>query len=185
MLADKGAWQHMGFAEAVTQALESAHIPPWLIVVLVALMPFIEMRGAVPIAVLIFGWSLPVALAVTGPISLAPGLIIVLYLDKLEPRLRKIKLFNRLLDKAFAWTRKKNENPEEQKKRDRRALILLALLVAIPGPGTGAWTGGLVSYVFEVPKKRAVVALLLGVLGEAVAIALLVLAFQWSVGSLP
>jgi uncharacterized membrane protein len=175
----------MGFAEGISNALAAAHIPPWLIIVLVALMPFIEMRGAVPIAVLIFGWSLPVALAVTGPVSLLPGLVIVLYMDRLEPKLRKVKLFDRLLTKAFTWTRKKNPSAEDKKKRDRRATILLALLVAIPGPGTGAWTGGLVSYVFEVPKKRALVALLLGVLGEAVAIALLVLLFQWSVGSLP
>jgi uncharacterized membrane protein len=175
----------MGFAESITQALEGAHIPPWLIVALVALMPFIEMRGAVPIAVLIFGWSLPAALLFTGPISLFPGLVIALYLHRLEPRLRKVKFFDKWLDKAFAWTRKKNATPEDQEKHDRRATILLALLVAIPGPGTGAWTGGLVSYVFEVPKKKAVIALVLGVLGEAVAMGLLVMAFQWSVGSLP
>lgn len=175
----------MGFAENITHALEAAHIPPWLIVALIALLPFIEMRGAVPVAVLIFGWSLPAALLFTGPISLFPGLLIALYMHKLEPRLRKVKIFDRVLTRAFAWTRKKNATPEDQKKRDRRATILLALLVAIPGPGTGSWTGGLVAYVFEVPKKKAVAALLLGVLGEAVAIALLVLAFQWSVGSLP
>ena len=114
-----------------------------------------------------------------------PGLIIVFYLDKLEPHLRKVKLFDRLLDKAFAWTRKKNDSSEDKTKRDRRATILLALLIAIPGPGTGAWTGGLVAYVFDVPKKKALIALVLGVLGEAVAMGLLVLLFQWSVGSLP
>lgn len=175
----------MGFAEGVTQALANAGIPQWLIVALLSLLPFIEMRAAVPVAVLVFGWSLPAALLFTGPISLVPGLAIALYLDRLEPSLRKVKLFDRILDKAFAWTRKKNPTAEEKEKRDRRATLLLALLVAIPGPGTGAWTGGLVSYVFEVPKKRAVIALVLGALGEAVAIAALVLLFQMSVGSLP
>lgn len=175
----------MGFAEGVTQALEGLGIPQWLVVALIALMPFIEMRGAVPVAVLLFGWGLPEAILFTGPISLFPGLVIALYLDRLEPKLRRVKLFDRLLDKAFRWTRKKNATPEDKKKRDRRATILLALLVAIPGPGTGAWTGGLVSYVFEVPKRRAVTALVLGVIGEAIGIAVLVLLFQMSVGSLP
>ncbi len=175
----------MGFAESVTQALDALHLPPWAVVTLIALTPLIEMRGAVPVAVLIFGWDLGVALAFTGPVSLAPGLIIALYLDRLEPTLRKVKVFDRLLDRAFAWTRKKNATPEAKARRDRRATILLALIVAVPGPGTGAWTGGLVSYVFGVPKKRAVIALLLGVVGEAVAIAALVVLFQWSVGGLP
>jgi uncharacterized membrane protein len=175
----------MGFAESVTGALASAGIPQWLIIALISLMPVIEMRGAVPVAVLLFGWSLPSALLFTGPISIVPGLLIALYLDRLEPTLRRVKLFGRLMDAAFRWTRKKSTTAEDQKKRDRRATLLLALLVAIPGPGTGAWTGGLVSYVFEVPKRRATAALVLGVIGEAVVIAALVVAFQMSVGSLP
>lgn len=163
----------MGFVEAVTDAARNA--PLWLqvlIIVLVALLPFIEMRGAVPIA-LICGWHIGPAILLTAPVSLLPGLLIVFYLPTIEPRLRKVALFNRLLDRAFAWTRKKAKTPEDQKKRDKRATIFLALLVAIPGPGTGAWTGGLFSYVFEVPKRKALWALGLGVLGEAVAIYLI------------
>ena len=174
----------MGIAEDITAAL-SAVMPDWAVVALIALLPMIEMRGAVPVAVLIFGWDLPTALAFTGPISLVPGVLIAFYLDRLEPHLRKVGLFDRLLTRAFEWTRKKHGNEADQQKRDRRALLLLALLVAIPGPGTGAWTGGLVSYVFQVPKKKAAVALVLGVLGEAVAIAFFVLVAQWGIGQLP
>jgi len=176
---------HMGFADTLVNSLRSLNMPDWLVIALISLMPFIEMRGAVPIAVLFYHWDLGVALLFSGIVSLIPGLVIVFYLDRLEPHLRKVKLFDRALNKAFEWTRKKHAEPDAQKKRDRRALILLAILVALPGPGTGAWTGGLVSYVFEVPKKKAVVALLLGVVGEAVAIAALVLLFQWSVSQLP
>lgn len=174
----------MGIAESLGGALGN-FLPPWAVVALISLLPFIEMRGAVPIAVLLFGWDLGPALAFCGAVSIIPGFAIVFYMDRLEPRLRKVKPFERALDRAFAWTRKKNPDAADKKKRERRATLLLALLVAIPGPGTGAWTGGLVSYVFEVPKKRAVVALTLGVLGEAVAIAALVLLFQWSVSALP
>jgi uncharacterized membrane protein len=175
----------MGFAESISAALAALHLPPWAVITLVSLMPFIEMRGAVPIAVLIFHWDLGLALAYCGVVSIVPGFLIVFYLDRLEPTLRKVKLFDRTLNRAFAWTRKKGATEEDRKKRDRRATVLLALLIALPGPGTGAWTGGLVAYVFEVPKRRAVIALVLGVLGEAVAIGALVYLFQWSVGSLP
>lgn len=175
----------MGFAEGLSQALASLNLPPWVIITFIALLPSIEMRGAVPVAVLIFGWQLGPALLYTGAVSIVPGLVIVFYLERLEPYLRKIKLFDRLLNRAFGWTRRKQPTPEGQQKRDRRALLLLALLVAIPGPGTGAWTGGLVAYVFEVPKRKAVVALIFGVVGEAAVIGALVLLFQWSVGALP
>ncbi|HKZ58253.1 MAG TPA: small multi-drug export protein [Candidatus Thermoplasmatota archaeon] len=174
----------MGLAESLGDAL-SSFLPPWAVVTLISLMPFIEMRGAVPIAVLVYHWDLGLALAFCGAVSIVPGFAIVFYLERLEPGLRKVRLFDRTLDRAFAWTRKKNADPAEKAKRDRRATLLLALLVAVPGPGTGAWTGGLVSYVFEVPKRRAAAALTLGVVGEAAAIAALVLLFQWSVGALP
>jgi uncharacterized membrane protein len=166
----------MGFAEDLGNALAALNIPPWLIVALVSLLPFIEMRGAVPVAVFVFHWDLASAIIFTCIISVIPGFLIVFYLDRLEPMLRKVKFFDRTLNRAFAWTRKKGATPEDQKKRDRRATLLLALLVAIPGPGTGAWTGGLVAYVFEVPKRRAVLALILGGIGEAVAIGLIFVA---------
>ncbi len=167
----------MGFAESLGGAL-SGFLPPWAVVALFSLLPFIEMRGAVPVAVLLYGWDLGFALAYCGAVSIVPGFAIVFYLDRLEPWLRNVKIFDRTLDRAFAWTRKKNPDPAERRKRDRRATVLLALLVAIPGPGTGAWTGGLVSYVFEVPKRRAATALALGVVGEAVVIGALVAAYQ-------
>ena len=174
----------MGIAESLGGTLGSV-LPPWAVVTLISLLPFIEMRGAVPIAVLLYGWDLGFALAYCGAVSIIPGFVIAFYMERLEPRLRKVGFFDRTLDRVFAWTRKKNAEPAQKKKRDRRATLLLALLVAIPGPGTGAWTGGLVSYVFEVPKRRAAAALALGVIGEAVVIAALVLLFQWSVGALP
>lgn len=164
----------MGFAEGVTGALASLNLPPWLVIAVVALLPFVEMRGAVPIAFFVYHWDLGTALLFTGVISLIPGVVIAFYMDRLEPYLRKAALFDRVLTRVFAWTRKKEAQPDAQEKRDRNATILLAVLVALPGPGTGAWTGGLVSYVFEVPKKKAAAALILGVIGEAVAMALIV-----------
>ena len=44
----------------------------------------------------------------------------------------------------------------------------LFILVAIPLPGTGAWTGALVAAMLEMPLKKAFPAILLGVLGAGV-----------------
>ena len=46
----------------------------------------------------------------------------------------------------------------------RGIFIALMLFVAIPAPGTGAWTGGLIASLFNLPKKWSALAILLGVL---------------------
>jgi uncharacterized membrane protein len=167
----------LGFAEDVGQAL-AGFLPDWAVVLLISLLPFIELRGALPVAVLVYHWDLFPALLFCMFFSAIPGLVIIFYMDRLEPLLRKVPLFDRVLTRVFERTRRKHAEPESQARRDRRALLLLALLVAIPGPGTGAWTGGIVSYVFDVPKRKAVAAIALGVLGEGIAIAALVVLYQ-------
>ena len=42
------------------------------------------------------------------------------------------------------------------------------LFVAIPLPGTGAWTGALVAAMLDMPLKKAFPAILLGVVGAAI-----------------
>lgn len=46
----------------------------------------------------------------------------------------------------------------------RAIFIALILFVAIPAPGTGAWTGGLIASLFNLPKKWSMLSILLGVL---------------------
>lgn len=51
-------------------------------------------------------------------------------------------------------------------RRDMSAAIFTALMlfVAIPLPGTGAWTGSLVAALFNLPRRRSLVAIFIGVL---------------------
>jgi uncharacterized membrane protein len=55
-----------------------------------------------------------------------------------------------------------------KKKRFGGAFWGLLLFVMIPLPGTGAWTGSLIAALFDLPKRRAFLAVLLGVLGAGV-----------------
>ena len=47
-------------------------------------------------------------------------------------------------------------------------VIGLILFVALPVPGTGAWTGALVASLFDLPKKQSALAIFIGVLTCAV-----------------
>lgn len=124
---------------------------------LVSMVPVLELRGAIPIGVA-HGLDYRIAIAVSILGNLVPVPFIVLFIRKI-----------------FAWLRTKSERLNgfvtrmEQralKKSDtvRRARFWgLFLFVAIPLPGTGAWTGALIAAVLNMRLKRAVPVIFLGV----------------------
>lgn len=120
-------------------------LPHELIVFLISATPVIEVRGAVPIALLYF--KLPVVttllLCVLG--SILPVFPILWFLNTLTERLRKIKFFNKFFEWLFTRTRSKSKIIEEFE------LVGLTLFVAIPFPGTGVWTGCVAAYLLGLP----------------------------------
>ena len=124
---------------------------------LISMVPVLELRGAIPIGVA-HGLDYRIAIAVSILGNLVPVPFIV-----------------RFIRKIFAWLRTKSERLNgfvtrmEQralKKSDtvRRARFWgLFLFVAIPLPGTGAWTGALIAAVLNMRLKRAVPVIFLGV----------------------
>ena len=129
-----------------------------LVTFLMAMVPVIELRGAIPYGV-IAGLSVPTAfvLAVIGNLVPIPFLIV----------------FTR---KVFDWLKSKSEwlsnlvHRMEAKADKRKGLVEsseflgLVILVAIPLPGTGAWTGALVAAMLNMRLKRAMPAITVGVL---------------------
>ena len=97
-----------------------------LMTFLISMVPVVELRGAIPIAVangLPFWWAIPVS--IVG--NLVPVPFIIIFIKKY----------------AF-WG--------------------LFLFVAIPLPGTGAWTGALIAAMMDMKVKEAFPSILLGVL---------------------
>ena len=122
------------------------------------MVPVVELRGAIPYGV-IAGLSVPAAfiLAVIG--NLVPIPFLVVFTRKVFEWLRTVSAG---LDRIV---RKLEEKAD--KKKDvvlRYEFWGLVLLVAIPLPGTGAWTGALVAAMMDMRLKRAMPAIALGVL---------------------
>lgn len=122
----------------------------------VSMVPVIELRGAIPIGVGM-GLSPIVAtlIAVAGNLVPIPFILILLQY-----------IFNFLRDKKYTknivtWLEKKAEKNRE--KIDKYGWLGLILLVAIPLPGTGAWTGALVASCFKMKKRPAMLAITAGV----------------------
>lgn len=125
-------------------------------VFLLSMVPIIELRGAIPLGIVLLGldWSWVFLLGVVG--SFIPAVVIVLGFDK------GLHLLDRL---GIGWTHwvsnyyKKRSRPVE-----RWGLIGLVVLVAIPLPFTGAWTGALVASGLRLPVIRSLGCILIGLI---------------------
>jgi uncharacterized membrane protein len=128
-----------------------------LVVFLIATLPIVELRGAIPVAinVLDMPWYSAFLLAFLG--NLLPVPFILLFIDAVSRGLARIAIFKRLLDWLFERTRRRGRILERYKR------IGLVLFVAIPLPVTGAWTGSLLAVLFGIPFKYAFLSIVIGV----------------------
>ena len=125
---------------------------------LVAMTPVIELRGAIPLAVA--RGVPPLSAACAGVLgNLLPVPFILLFirrtLDWLNARSARCR---RLA--AFIERHADKRAPAVQ----RGAFWGLALFVAVPLPETGAWSGALIAALLDMPLRRALAAIALGVL---------------------
>ncbi|EDY36350.1 Putative small multi-drug export protein [Aciduliprofundum boonei T469] len=125
---------------------------------LVAMLPIAELRGAIPLGIY---WGLsPILVFIIAIIgNMVPVPLILLFLEGIEKYLRKSEKMARALDWIFERTYKKADE-----KVRRWEYLALILFVAIPLPGTGAWTGSLIAYLFKFDIKKSILSIFIGVL---------------------
>ena len=133
----------------------------YLIVFLVSMVPIIELRGAIPIGV---GMGLPLVpvyiIAIIG--NMLPVPFIYLFARRVLEWGKEKKgigpFFSRLLEKG------EKAGDKIEAKGGKGLFIGLMLFVAIPLPGTGAWTGTLAASILDIDFKSSVLAAMAGVL---------------------
>ena len=130
----------------------------YLIVFGMSMVPVIELRGAVPYGVAAGLSLLPVLLtAILG--NMVPVPFILLFIRKILDWMKTREGFSkRIAEKLEARALSKSDVLEMY------AAFGLFVLVAIPLPGTGAWTGALVAAVFRLKWKHAIPAIFAGVI---------------------
>lgn len=128
-----------------------------LITLLMAMVPVLELRGAIPIGVSLgLDYRTAIGLSVLGNLIPVPFLILFTrtVFDRLRGRNERLNAFVTKLEERAAL---KSEIVQ------RYAFWGLVLLVAVPLPGTGAWTGCLVAVILKMRLRRAMPAITLGV----------------------
>ena len=128
-----------------------------LLTFLVAMVPVVELRGAIPFGV-VRGLNLWTAIIASVLGNLVPVPFIILFIRRIFAWMRA---HMPKLDGLVTRMEKKAE--KNRAAVEKYAFWGLAILVAIPLPGTGAWTGALVAAMMEMRLKRAFPAIVSGV----------------------
>ena len=137
--------------QSIVTAL-SGKISKELIVFLVSMVPLLELRGSIIAAVL--GNMLPIP-------------FILLFIEKIFAWMKKSKHLHKIPD----WLEKKALSKSAQ--IEKYGYLGLFLFVAIPLPGTGAWTGSLIAVLFGMKPKKSLLFIFLGVLTAGLIMSLL------------
>ena len=125
---------------------------------LVSMVPIIELRGGIPFGVALgLPYHLAFPFAVIGNVLPAP--FIIVYIRKIFMLMRRyMPRLNGMVDKLEAKAHLKGQTVTKYK------YIGLWIFVAIPLPGTGAWTGSLAAAFLDMRLRRAFPAVLMGVI---------------------
>ena len=125
-----------------------------------SMVPWLEARYIIPIAISSFEnwtWWQIFALAVIGNIFPIP--FVLLFFHHVEKFLRNFKSWSRLMDWLFEKTRKRADKKIKQYEH-----IGLLIFVAVPLPFTGAWTGSLIAYLFDLKFTKSLITIFIGIL---------------------
>jgi uncharacterized membrane protein len=131
-----------------------------LVTFVAAMTPIGELRLAIPLAISRYDmvWYSALPIAVVG--NIVPVLILVPGMARLSKMLSN---FSNPAGRMLRW--QENRLRRAQSARfDRYGALALVILVAVPLPMTGAWTGSLAAWIFRIPPSRAIPLIAVGVL---------------------
>ncbi len=139
------------------EALWNSEAGKWIMTFIVSMVPVIELRGAIPLGVA-HGLSVPVAAMISIIGNMVPVPVIILFVRRVFQWLKERS------SRIGAWIVRLEERADHKSKIVIDYQLLgLCILVAIPLPGTGAWTGALVAALLELRLKSSFFAILAGV----------------------
>ncbi len=131
---------------------------------LLTILPITELRAGLPVIVdYCFKNNLPILPFFLIVVLLNVLIVFVIYffLEKIHKILLKWKFYARIFSRFVEKLRRRNKKFEL--KFNQRGYLALVIFVAIPLPGTGAWTGTFLAWLVGLEKKKSILAIALGV----------------------
>ena len=132
-------------------------LPRWFIVFIISMIPILELRGSILAAGFMDVKFFPTyAAAVVG--NMLPIPFILVFITRIFDWMKKREKLGKI---AVKFEEKAMSKSDDIKKYGKLGLFIF---VAIPLPGTGAWTGSLAAVLLGIKPKDAFVPILLGVM---------------------
>ncbi|MBE7041275.1 MAG: small multidrug export protein [Ruminococcaceae bacterium] len=148
-------------SEAITTFLQGLGISNELVIFIVSMLPVVELRGAIPLGVVLNTKPLiTFCLAVIG--NLLPVPFIILCARPVVDFFLRVKYLRPIGN----WL--ENKVRKNSHKITKYKVGGLFLFVAIPLPGTGAWTGALLAALMNMRLKNAFPSIALGVVAAGI-----------------
>lgn len=146
------------FSDSTISWLSTKGLSPRLIVLIISMLPLIELRGSIPVAIILFKmpWQEAVLLSVLG--NMVPIPLLLLLIEWFFAMISKVRLGARFTSWIFARTRRKGKAIEKYE------AVGLTVFVGIPLPGTGGWTGALAARIFGISFWKSMLYILIGVI---------------------
>jgi len=164
-MAEEGAGahaeaEHLSIGKRLASWLNEKGLPEEAVIVVVATLPIVELRGAIPVGINLFQmherWWLVYLLAVIG--NMLPIPLILLTLGPISRYCMRFRLGRVFFEWLFARTRRKSASIEKYE------TLGLSIFVAIPLPVTGGWTGSMAAFLMGIKFRHAMWSILLGVM---------------------
>jgi len=95
---------------------------------------------------------------------------IFFFLDNFHNKLMKLSFYRRLFNAYLRKLRKKVDDFE--KKKAVYGFAALMIFVAVPLPGTGAWTGTIIAWILGLERKKSIISIALWVIIAGILIGL-------------
>jgi len=146
-----------------------SNLPKEVAIILISAIPISELRGAIPVGIGIYKFSVTktLTLAIIGNLSFV--IPFLWFLNNLHLHFMKYYYYNKFFTWWFSKVKPRTKNIEKYE------YVGLALFVAIPLPVTGAWSGCVASYLLGLDFWKSVVAISIGVLIAAIIVTVITL----------
>lgn len=141
-------------------------IPTVFSAFLISMFPVVELRGGIiAAAIMKVPFSMAFPICILG--NMLPIPFVLLFLNKIFAFMRRFSV----CDKFLSFLDRKVE--KNRASVEKWEFFGLMVLVAIPLPGTGAWTGALVANALNMPIKKSLPSIFLGVVTAGVIMSVL------------
>lgn len=123
----------------------------------ISMLPIIELRGSIPVGyALKLPWLTNMIVSIIG--NMLPVPFILLFVVKVFEFMKRKNIMKNFVEKMEQRALNRSESVAQ------KTFIGLLIFVAIPLPGTGAWTGALIAALLQLDKKKSFFSILTGVI---------------------